>query len=296
MIRYTKKICYVGLCKLVTILNFFVSKLDVAKRSIGINLLESKNLYYNNQLKNKYAEKRCFVVGNGSSLNKMDLKKLKDEYVFVVNNFILHKDFRLINPAFYVNIEPVSLLNSYSKNNYYHPHKFYPKIDKTFKNLDTLMFFEFSSKQFIEEKGFFKEQKVFFLRSNEESLEAQEEKELQDDFTKPHSFGDGVIWTSVALASYMGFNPIYIIGCDVDSFSNKSVRRFYPPVVPNEEDRDHDNEYYAYGNYSSLKRWRIVVSHLRKRGIKIYNAGIGGENDTCERVDFNKLFHKKRKN
>ena len=37
-------------------------------------------------LHNKFAGKRCFIVGNGPSLNKLDLNLLKDEFSFAVNS------------------------------------------------------------------------------------------------------------------------------------------------------------------------------------------------------------------
>ena len=37
--------------------------------------------------RDRYKGKRCFVIGNGPSLNKHDLKLLEDEYTFAVNGF-----------------------------------------------------------------------------------------------------------------------------------------------------------------------------------------------------------------
>ena len=39
--------------------------------------------------KNKFAGERCFVVGNGPSLNNMDMSKLSDEYTFGMNRIFL---------------------------------------------------------------------------------------------------------------------------------------------------------------------------------------------------------------
>ena len=42
-----------------------------------------------NKLKNSFKGKRAFIIGNGPSLNKVDLNLLKNEYTFGVNSIYL---------------------------------------------------------------------------------------------------------------------------------------------------------------------------------------------------------------
>ncbi len=243
----------------------------------------------NQNIKNIYIGKRCFIVGNGSSLLQMDLAKLRNEITFVVNNIILHKDLDRIKPKYYVMIEPISSLSSYEKSKYYYPANFFKKIDTAFKGINTSLIFNVDAMSYLESNQVFSGKDIHYVKPMGSVLE-YENKLLKDDISKIITFGDGVIYTAICIAVYMGFNEIYFIGCDVDSYTNKRVNRFYSSVVEDEEDGKQNNEYYAYGNYQSLKRWRIVVNHFKKKGIKIYNAGIGGDNDTCKRVNYNDLF------
>ncbi len=55
----------------------------------------------NAQFKNKYAGKRCFILGNGPSLKEQDLSLLKDEYVFTVNQITRHPDYEKIKSNFH---------------------------------------------------------------------------------------------------------------------------------------------------------------------------------------------------
>ena len=50
-----------------------------------------KNNFINNtkDLKGKFKNKRCIIIGNGPSLNKLDLSLLKDEYTFGLNRIYL---------------------------------------------------------------------------------------------------------------------------------------------------------------------------------------------------------------
>jgi hypothetical protein len=58
-----------------------------------------KNIIILKRFKNKYKNKRCFIVGNGPSLNKTDLRKIKNEFTFGFNSIFLHKYFL---PKFYI--------------------------------------------------------------------------------------------------------------------------------------------------------------------------------------------------
>ena len=52
-----------------------------------------KIILKNQELKDIYKEKRCFIIGNGPSIKDQDLTLFKNEITFVANNFYLHKDF-----------------------------------------------------------------------------------------------------------------------------------------------------------------------------------------------------------
>ena len=71
--------------------SFFVNILGLAKST-------RKNL---EQCKNKYKGKRCFIIGNGPSLTKEDLEKLKGEYTFASNKIYKLFDKTSWRPDFY---------------------------------------------------------------------------------------------------------------------------------------------------------------------------------------------------
>lgn len=68
----------------------------------GVKQKEEKYLSDNVQLKNKYKGKRCFIIGNGPSVKKMDLQKLQGEYVFTVNQFTNSDMYTEIKPSFHL--------------------------------------------------------------------------------------------------------------------------------------------------------------------------------------------------
>ena len=61
------------------------------------------------RFKNKYKGKRCFIIGNGPSLNKMDLSPLKNEYTFGLNRFYLIRKRIGFYPKFLVSVNDLVL-------------------------------------------------------------------------------------------------------------------------------------------------------------------------------------------
>ena len=72
----------------------------------------------NKELKDIHRGKRCFIMGTGPSIKDQNLLKLKDEYVFVVNNFWRHPQFKDIQPKFFAYIDPAGYQKG-DKSNYW---------------------------------------------------------------------------------------------------------------------------------------------------------------------------------
>ena len=54
-----------------------------------INFLKYKDIVKNNaELKDKHKGRRCFLLGSGPSIKDENLKPLKNEIVFALNNFL----------------------------------------------------------------------------------------------------------------------------------------------------------------------------------------------------------------
>lgn len=65
-----------------------------------------KQLEKNIELKDTHKDKRCFVIGNGPSINEQDLTLLKDEIVFMVNRAFLDPRYETIKPKYHVIVDP----------------------------------------------------------------------------------------------------------------------------------------------------------------------------------------------
>lgn len=240
----------------------------------------------NKNLKNVFKGKRCFFIGNGPSLAKMDLSPLKGEYVFAVNEFYLHPKSKIVKPDFYSLIEPWN--NSFFKKSYFR--KLFEKIRKFSEdNKKMYLFFNLDYKPYIERHKLFSDRKIYYLQA---LLPLLSSHTFYDDISHPHTFMDASSYNAFACLAYMGFKKIYFIGCDLDFVKNKGSRHFFNDKkdVGFVEGEEFSNERRYLRSYLVLKKWRLTVKHFNKRGVKIINAGIGGDNDTCPRVKYSSLF------
>ena len=58
-------------------------------------------------IRNKYDGDRCFVLGNGPSLNMVDLNKLVGKKIITVNMLYRHSFYEKLNPIFHCAIDQV---------------------------------------------------------------------------------------------------------------------------------------------------------------------------------------------
>lgn len=108
-------------------------------------------------LKDKYKGKRCFIIGNGPSLNKCDLSLLEDEYTFGVNGIFYKTDEMGFKPTFYM-VEDNHVVNDNLKriNQYECAYKFFPSVyrEKIVATSNTYFF--------TADMGFYNENHPFF--------------------------------------------------------------------------------------------------------------------------------------
>jgi len=239
----------------------------------------------NKELKDKYQGKRIFLIGNGSSLNQMDLTKLKNEYTFVFGFFFLHKDFKEIRPKFYSMMDPLQNLPKTGLGP-----TLFRDTDRAFKDIDVKVFFRIDSKEYIEKNKLFLNKDKYYLLLDRSVPKALI---ISDDISKYHSFSDASIYNAICLAVYMGFSEIYLIGCDYDFILYKALKHFYNDELTGVKSPfiNASNLILAEELADYLRGMEKIKKHFEKYKVKIFNAGIGGFTDTFPRVDYNSLFN-----
>lgn len=244
------------------------------------------------ELKNKHQGQRCFVVGNGPSLKKMDLTKLKDENVIVVNWFLLNEVYNDLNKVYHCISDRVFWSTELKMYNDF--------FQKFIQNKNSTLFVDEIAKDVIntELSQDLKDYDVHYLKYDREK--PVWEGNFSTDITKTLCFGYTVIIDfCLPIASYLGFKDIYLIGCDCNynldkDHDFKESYFFSPSELPkttlNRIRGQRDNTGSQYRSKEWNLGYEVIAKHLKKSDTSLYNAGIEVNLTTLPRVNFNDLF------
>lgn len=250
------------------------------------------------KLKNKYYGNRCFIMGNGPSLNRMKIELLEKDYVWGMNRCYLLYERISWRPRFYTAVDDLVVpdisgeLNKQIRHSpdtlYFFPDNFlYAKVIK--KNQNVLWFTHRGINVKKKGHGYFSSNPYNFVR-----------------------IANTVAITAIQLAAYMGFNPIILIGCDTkfeiptsikahgsafDSGTGETISGYN--IISN---KDNDPNHFDKRYFGAKRKWHApnvkgmingyknIDLVCKKIGIKIINATIGGNLEVFPRKNFLDLF------
>lgn len=189
---------------------FAKSKISYIYRNIiypKILTRKYKNILARNlEIKNIYNGQRCFILGSGPSMKDFDLGRLKDEYVFVVNEFDRHPKFKELRYVHHV--IPDTLYFTNDKNSYFWE-RLKDKSDKT--NKDTIFFFHIKGREMVGKESLFSKNKVYYLRTQGIM---SEHFDFNIDLDKTLPWPKNSILSCLMIAAYIGFKEIILLGCE----------------------------------------------------------------------------------
>jgi hypothetical protein len=238
-------------------------------------------------MQNSFIGKRCFIMGNGPSLKKMNLELLNEEVVWGFNKCYLLFDRISWRPNFY------------TTNDYRLTKDISSTINQLVKReINTTFFFPAQ----------FNNPEMLNLSAN---IVWFNEKVLDNKFLSDWSFSsDTSLWvanaatvaiTGLQLAAFLGFNPIYLIGCDTSYTVPDTVSTEGTPeklVSTQSDDPNHfSSDYFSKGDKWLLPNVELMIQQyekskviLDKLGVCVYNATEGGNLEIFPRVNFESLF------
>jgi hypothetical protein len=222
-------------------------------------------------LEGQHTHQRCFIIGNGPSLARMDLALLSGETTFGLNRIYLLFDRIKFIPTYYVCVNEL-VLEQFS-------HEIQRLPMPRFLNWNRRSLFDAG------DPG------VLFVRPR---------LSLQDyfsrDITGSISGGGTVTFAAMQIAYYLGFQEIILIGVDHNFVDQGTPNR----TVVRAETRDLNHfhpDYFPKGSkwqLPDLKRSEIAYALARERfeqdGRWIRDATVDGKCTVFEKVGFDDLF------
>ncbi len=250
----------------------------------------------NAELRDRFAGRRAFVLGNGSSLARQNLAPLADEITFVANAFWRHPAMSAVGggsaaawePTVYSIIDPLYTDGS-------------PAMDAFFAELRqrvtrSLFFVNLRGLDVIRSRGLLPLDRIYpcLLRGNPE-LFASVECRLD----RPLPGMQSVALLNILAAMYAGCDPIYLLGMDHDWLASPKAecRHFYAGPSVSDHAEVEAIEFQGLDPYVTVAEGTVRIFHgherlrqlAQQRGVRIMNATDGGFLDVYPRVRYESL-------
>lgn len=255
-----------------------------------MRLEENRNIPFDAErlslFKNIHSGERCFIIGNGPSLNKTDLSKLKDEITFGVNGiFYKTREIGFVPTYYVVEDDHVLRDNKEAIEEYDVKYKFFPSMHRELIDPSENTFY------FLYNRGFYEKRSPNFQMPR-----------FSTDIADRVYGGQTVTYTNLQIAYYMGFSEVYLIGVDFSYVIPKSAVVDGVNITSTEDDENHFHpEYFGKGKKwhdpqlnQVLKNYEFANLVFKWNGRKIYNATIGGALEVFVRKDYNSIFLDKK--
>lgn len=231
-------------------------------------------------LKNKYSDRRCFVIGNGPSLNDMNLNLMKNDLVICANSFFLKfKDLNFVPDFITVEDHLVAEDNYKEFDNLKGIKKIYPiDLKRNFNENDDTYFIEL--------------RRAFRNKKPDGNFKF-------NNFNEIFYWGGTVLYMNLQLAQYLGCKEVYLIGVDLSYSIPNDATIKGSVITSNSDDPNHfDSSYFGSGKKWHLPetdRMQISFSNayieMKKNGVNLFNATKGGNLQEIPRVNYNDLFN-----
>ena len=240
-------------------------------------LFTHHDLKKNIELKDKYNNKRIFILGSGSSILLYDLKVLKNEFVMTQNSFHMHEDIYDIEPNFHCVVP------------YYQSEKEYSTWieyigDMKEKMPSTSFMWGLNTKALIDNHHPELIKQSYYIRTKYNSLTL---KKAKVNISKTIMNIPTVLTQCLIVAIYMGFREIYLLGFDLDQIchiNDRTFGRFYGMSkitdTKFEEDAERNSDLETTDGWYTWwllnKQFFLLKSYADQNKIKIINGTQGG--------------------
>jgi hypothetical protein len=226
--------------------------------------------------------RRCFILGNGPSLQRTDLAPLADEITFGVNGIFYMTHQCGFAPTYYVvednhvfadNLGRIEAVEAAAR---FFPSKYRPIIAPSPGTyfLPTDWSFYWGSSEWYETPRF------------------------SHDIAEVVYAGQTVTFLNIQLATYMGCSEIYLVGIDFEYHIPAEAKVEGLTITSTDDDPNHFHpDYFGKG-----KRWHLpkldnveramecAKVGVEQAGARIFNATIGGKLEVFERTDYHAVI------
>jgi hypothetical protein len=240
-------------------------------------LFTHPDLKKNIELKDKYNNKRIFILGSGSSILLYDLKVLNSEYVMTQNSFHMHKDISYVDPnihcvvPYYQSNKEISIWVDYI-------------ADMKARMPNSLFLWGLNTKALIDKYHEDISEKSYYIRTKYNLLTL---KKAKVNISKTIMTIPTVLTQCLTVAIYLGFKEIYLLGFDLDQIchtNDQTYGRFYgmSKITETEFEKDANQKLDVettdgwYTWWLMNKQFFLIKHFTDQNNINIVNGTKGG--------------------
>lgn len=243
----------------------------------------------------RHAGERCFIVGNGPSLNQTDLSRLEGETVFGCNGIFLLFDRIKWRPTYYTCVDSRvlpdrvgdinAMLDGHPDMTAFFPARLSDHSGGGAPQPARALIADRSNRYFFNERTPTLANPPWTMFSPDPGAY----------LIQPHT----VTITMMQLAAYMGFSEIFLVGCDTTYKVGASVaqdtdgdRNSLALTSTDDDDANHfDPRYFGAGRRwhtpdlnAMIAQYGYARDALQAQGVRVFNATTGGELEVFDRI------------
>ena len=219
-------------------------------------------------LQDVHQGKRCVIIGNGPSLNKTDIQKIRNEYTFGLNRIYLAWEDWGFSTSFFLSVNDLVIEQCASE----------------IMSLEMPVFVSWRAHQWVKPQ-----KNVHYLYSTYTG------PKFAKDVSKRLWEGATVTYTALQLAYHMGFSTVVLIGVD-HSFASKGKPN--QTVESQGDDPNHFSPQYFGKGFrwqlpdleTSTIAYQMANQAFTEDGRQVLDATIGGKLDVFPKIDYDRYF------
>lgn len=247
-----------------------LKQLGVRNKYFKVKSFVGWRLYYMRALKdfdNLHEGQSCFIIGNGPSLNKMNLALLKDCTCFGLNKIHMHPDVTKIGINYHVAVNPLVIEQSFS--------------DFRSLNCPSFLSYNASAGQRVKNSLY-----KFILTGTNPAFSPNPYSKMDE--------GSTVTYVALQLAYFMGFSKVFLIGVD---------HNFAAPGKPHEKqllegaDTNHFHPDYFAGQEwhlpdleGSEMAYCLARDYYAQNERHIFDATVGGNLNVFPKIEYHEAI------
>jgi hypothetical protein len=245
------------------------------------NYRNKYELTKNEKLKDKHSGQRCFIIGNGPSIQKQNLTLLKDEWTFCVNYFYRHPQINQISPSYYAIIDPKLTAGEWPLS----------MLDDIKENCPEATLFlssgyQDASSAIMNRAQLFEHYWICVNQVLHEGFSCS--TDITGCLAAP-----SVTVACLFIALYMGFKDVYLLGIDCDGIFRDLVDQsshFYEAKKENIGDNDPRLVVrYLRSAIQGMRGWGVIADKFKDSPHNIVNLTDGGLLNVFPRDNFEKV-------